>query len=66
MSVLTGFHPSIQFTYETEPKNRRHFQMYSLFVKDNVLRHVFTGNLQKTDIYVHWNFLHQSSGNAAL
>ena len=46
MSVLNGFHPSIQFTYETESKNRHHFQMYSLFVKDKVLRHVFTGNLQ--------------------
>ena len=44
ISVLNGFHPSIQFTYES--KNRHHFQMYSLFVKDKVLRHVFTGNLQ--------------------
>ena len=46
MSVLNGFHPSIQFTYEAESKNRHHLQMYSLFVKDKVLRHVFTGNLQ--------------------
>ena len=25
MSVLNGFHPSIQFTYETESKTRHHF-----------------------------------------
>ena len=46
MSVLNRFHPSIQFTYETESKNRHHFQMYSLFVKDKEFRHVFTENLQ--------------------
>ena len=46
MSVLNGFHLPIQFTYETESKNSHHLQMYSFFVKDKVLRHVFTGNLQ--------------------
>ena len=46
MSVLNGFYPFIQFTCETESKNRHHFQMYSLFVKDKLLRLAFTGNLQ--------------------
>ena len=53
MSVLNGFHPSIQFTYGTDFQQSFisyeadfHFQMYSLFVIDEVLRHEFTENLQ--------------------
>ena len=44
MSVLNGFHASIQFTYETELNNGLSF-LDALIIR-KVLRHVFTENRQ--------------------
>ena len=65
MSVLNGFHPSIQFTYETEPNNRLSFLDVLIIRNGQRIETCVYGKPTNTDIYILWNFLHQSSGNAA-
>ena len=66
MSVLNGFHPSIQFTYETEPNNRLSFLDVLIIRNGQRIETCVYGKPTNTDIYILWNFLHQSSGNAGL
>ena len=66
MSVLNGFHPSIQFAYETESKNRLSFLDLLIIRNGQNIEACFTGNLQtQTFIFIGTPLL-QSSGNAAL
>ena len=67
MSVLNGFHPSIQFTYETGSNKILSF-LDALIIRNgpNFERHVFTGNLQKQTFKLIGAPLLQSNGHAAL
>ena len=66
MSVLNGFHPSIQFAYETESNNRLSFLDVLIIRNGQNIEACFTGNLQiQTFIFIGTPLLH-SSRNAAL
>ena len=65
MSLLNGFHPSIQFPYETEPNNRLSFLDVLIICNGQSIETCVYGKPTNTDIYILWDFLHQSSGNAA-
>ena len=54
ISVLKSFHPSIQFTYETENNNSMSFQDIELLcVGVNIETRVFR-KPTNTDLYIHW------------
>ena len=66
MSVLNGFHASIQFTYETELNKRLSFLNVLITRNGQSIETCVYRKPTNTDIYIQWNFLDQSSGKAAL
>ena len=66
MPVLNGFHASTQFTYETELNNRLSFLDVLIIRNGQSIETCVYRKPTNTDIYIHWNFSHQFSENAAL
>ena len=56
MSILNGFHPSIQFTYETESNNRLSFLDVLIIRNGQGIETCVYRKPTNTDIYIHWNF----------
>ena len=55
MSVLNGFHPSIQFTCDTESNNRLSFLDVLIIRNGQSTETCVYRKSTNTDIYVHWN-----------
>ena len=55
MSVLNGFHPSIQFTYETESNNRLSFLDVLIIRNGQGIETCVYRKPTNTDIYIHWD-----------
>ena len=55
MSVLNGFHPSIQFTYETEFKSRLSFRDVVIICNGQSIETCVYRKPTNTGIYIHWN-----------
>ena len=55
MSVLNGFHPSIQFTCDTESNNRLSFLDVLIIRNGQSIETCVYRKSTNTDIYVHWN-----------
>ena len=55
MSVLNGFHPSIQFTYETEFKSRLSFLDVVIICNGQSIETCVYRKPTNTGIYIHWN-----------
>ena len=55
MSVLNGFHPSIQFKYDTESNNRLSFLDVPIIRNGQSIETWVYRKPTNTDIYVHWN-----------
>ena len=53
MSVLNGFHPSIQFTYDTESNNRLSFLDVLIIRNGQSTKTCVYRKSTNTDIYVH-------------
>ena len=55
ISVLNSFHPSIQFTYETESNNRLSFLDVLIIRNGQNIETCVYRKPTNTDIYIHWN-----------
>ena len=55
MSILNGFHPSIQFTYETESNNRLSFLDVLIIRNGQGIETCVYRKPTNTDIYIHWD-----------
>ena len=55
MSVLNGFHRSIQFTYETESSNRLSLLNVLIIRNGQSIETCVYSKPTNTDIYIHWN-----------
>ena len=55
MSAVNGFHPSIQFTYETGSNNRLSFLDVLIFRNGQSIETCGYRKPTNTDVYIHWN-----------